>query len=66
MTGRLLPVAFAAHAVVSEVVQGAVLSARSGDVLDTVADLVGIGLGVLVWVLVGQVAARRRASTAGG
>ena len=63
---RLVVGVFAAHAVVSEVVQGVALTARSGDALDTVADLVGIGLGVLVWALVGRVAARRRPSAAGG
>ncbi len=63
---RLVVGVFAAHAVVSEVVQGAALTARSGDALDVVADLVGVGLGVLAWALVGRVAARRRPSAAGG
>ena len=40
---------FAAHAVVSEVVQAALLPGRSGDVVDVVADLVGVALGVLLW-----------------
>ncbi len=35
-----------AHAVLSELVQAAVLADRSGDPVDVVADLVGIGLGV--------------------
>jgi VanZ family protein len=43
---------FAAQAVVSEVVQGTLLPARSGDAIDVVADLVGIALGVAVWRLV--------------
>ena len=43
---------FAAQAVVSEVVQGALLPARSGDAVDVVADLVGIALGVALWHLV--------------
>ena len=45
-----LPVALAAlgaYAVVSEVVQGALLASRSGDPVDVVADLVGVGLGWL-------------------
>ena len=58
---RLVVGGFAAHAVVSEVVQ-ACPDARSGDALTV--DLVG-GLGVLVWALVGRVAARRP-SAAGG
>ena len=63
---RLVVAVFAAHAVLSEVVQGAVLPGRSGDPLDAVADLVGVGLGVLVWVLVGRVAGRRGAAAAIG
>ena len=43
---------FAAQAVVSEVVQGTLLPARSGDPIDVVADLVGIATGVAVWRLV--------------
>ena len=40
-------------AVLSEVVQGLFLPHRSGDVLDAVADLTGVALGVLVgtWLL---------------
>jgi len=42
----------AAHAVVSELVQHWVLPHRSGDPADVVADLVGVGLGVLAaWLL---------------
>ncbi|NHC45271.1 VanZ family protein [Motilibacter aurantiacus] len=37
-----------AHAVISEVLQGTLLPRRSGDVLDAVADVVGIALGALV------------------
>jgi VanZ family protein len=37
----------AAHAVVSEVLQHFVLPHRSGDPLDAVADVVGVGLGLL-------------------
>ncbi|MGB7820475.1 MAG: VanZ family protein [Ornithinibacter sp.] len=43
---RLVVGVLAAHAVLSEVVQATVLPDRSGDPLDVVADLVGIGLGV--------------------
>ena len=39
---------FAAQAVLSEVVQATVLPNRSGDVVDAVADLTGVALGVLV------------------
>lgn len=38
-------VAVAAYAVVSELVQGLLLASRSGDPLDVVADLIGVGLG---------------------
>ena len=41
--------AFAGHAVVSEVVQGALLPSRSGDPVDVIADLAGVALGVLAW-----------------
>ncbi|NHC12874.1 VanZ family protein [Motilibacter deserti] len=44
--GPLLGV-LGAHAVLSEVLQGTLLPRRSGDVLDTVADVVGIALGAL-------------------
>ncbi len=43
----LVLLASAAHAVVSELAQAALLSSRSGDPLDVLADLVGAGLGVL-------------------
>ncbi|GAA4408302.1 hypothetical protein GCM10023168_25440 [Fodinibacter luteus] len=38
----------AGHAVLSEVVQAAVLPTRAGDPADVLADLVGVALGVLV------------------
>ncbi|WP_404381584.1 VanZ family protein [Knoellia locipacati] len=49
----LLPVAavMAAHAPVSELVQAMLLPQRSGDPWDVVADLVGVGLGVLAATL---------------
>ena len=42
---------FAAHAGVSEVVQGALLPDRSGDWTDAVADLVGVAVGWAGWRL---------------
>ena len=63
---RLVVAVFAGHAVVSEVVQGALLPTRSGDPLDVVADLVGVGLGVLVWRLLVRLVGRRAAAVAGG
>ena len=44
-TGAVLA-AVVAYAVLSEVVQAALLRTRSGDLLDLVADLVGVGLAV--------------------
>lgn len=41
----------AVHAPVSELVQGSLLSGRSGDVRDVVADLVGVVLGVTLGVV---------------
>ncbi len=54
-------VALLAHAVLSEVVQGVLLSGRSADPLDAVADVVGVVLGALVPVP----GARRAGSGAG-
>lgn len=50
---RIGPVAlaFAAHAVLSEVIQQTLLPGRSGDVWDAVLDLVGVLVGVLLWWL---------------
>ena len=45
---RVVVAVFAAQAVLSEVVQGLFLPHRSGDVLDAVADLTGVALGL--WV----------------
>ena len=45
---RAVVAVFAAQAVLSEVVQATLLPNRSGDVLDAVADLAGVALGVLV------------------
>lgn len=45
----------AMHAVLSELLQHAVLPARSGDPLDVVADLAGVALGALAaWWLAGR------------
>ncbi len=43
-----VPIAVAGYAVLSELAQAVLLPTRSGDVLDLVADLVGVSLG---WVL---------------
>lgn len=39
----------ALHAVLIELVQGALLPHRSADAADVLADLVGVALGVLIW-----------------
>ena len=51
----------AGYAAVSEVVQAVALAARSGDVLDVVADLVGVALG---WWAAGTLGRGRRGVTA--
>ncbi|HET6967384.1 MAG TPA: VanZ family protein [Ornithinibacter sp.] len=66
LPARLVVGVFAAHAVTSELVQHALLPSRSGDPLDVVADLVGVGLGVLVWRLVVRAVGRRAAAVVGG
>ena len=48
---RVVAAVFAAQAVLSEVVQAMLLPHRSGDVLDAVADLTGVALGVVVGTL---------------
>ena len=48
-------VAVAAYAVLSEVVQGALLSTRSGDAYDVLADLLGAALG---WLLAARLLSR--------
>lgn len=60
-TRRPLVVAavFILHAAVSEVVQATLLPQRSGDPRDAVADVVGVGLGVLVAHLVRRSPERR-------
>ncbi|MCG7310241.1 VanZ family protein [Brachybacterium sp. ACRRE] len=52
--------AAAAHAVIIEVLQGALLPHRSADPGDVLADLVGIAIGVLAWTAEQRI--RRRAS----
>ena len=49
LPARVVVPLFAAHAVVSEVVQGALLPMRAGDPFDVLADLSGVVLGVVVW-----------------
>ena len=44
----LVVAVFAAHALLSEVVQGVFLAHRSGDLWDAAADLTGVALGVLI------------------
>jgi hypothetical protein len=43
---RLLAVALVVHAVTSEIVQGALLSGRSGDPWDVLADVIGVAAGL--------------------
>lgn len=45
---RWLGAVLVAHAVLSEVIQATLLPARSGDPLDALADIVGVGLGLVV------------------
>jgi VanZ family protein len=56
---------FAAQAVLSEVVQATLLPHRSGDVLDAVADLTGVALGLLVGTAVLRLLAARTARERG-
>ena len=51
LPARVVVPLFAAHAVVGEVVQGALLPMRAGDPFDVLADLTGVALGVLLWRL---------------
>jgi VanZ family protein len=64
-SARWLLALVAAYAVGSEIVQGATLTGRSGDVLDTLADLVGAGSG---WWAAGRLtrASGRRAVSSSG
>lgn len=41
---------FAAHAVISEIVQGLFLPNRDGDVWDALADLTGVLVATAVWL----------------
>ena len=52
-------VAFALHGVVSEVVQHLFYASRTGDPTDTVADWVGVLVGLLVFRLLDRAAGRR-------
>ena len=62
---RAVVAVFAAQAVLSEVVQAVLLPHRSGDVLDAVADLTGVALGVLAGSLVLRALAARTAGRSG-
>ena len=62
----LVVAVFAAQAVLSEVVQAVLLPHRSGDVLDAVADLTGVALGVLVGTLVLRTLQTRAAGRSAG
>ena len=62
---RAVVAVFAAQAVLSEVVQALLLPHRSGDVLDVVADLTGVALGVLAGSLVLRALAARTAGRPG-
>jgi len=62
---RAVGAVFAAQAVLSEVVQAVLLPHRSGDVLDAVADLTGVALGVLAGSLVLRALAARTAGRSG-
>ncbi|MGL5860372.1 MAG: VanZ family protein [Phycicoccus sp.] len=59
LNARVVVASFAVHAVLSEVVQASLLPARSGDVWDVVADLVGVLCGWLAWTRVGRRGRRR-------
>lgn len=60
---RLLASVLVVHAAASEVVQHVLLPGRSGDVIDLLADVVGIGLG---WALAVAVRRARRAVARAG
>ncbi len=54
-----LVVVLVAHALLSEVVQATLLDERSGDPWDVVADVIGIGVGVLLpWPRAREIMAR--------
>ncbi|MEO5608967.1 MAG: VanZ family protein [Ornithinibacter sp.] len=57
--------ALGAQAVLSEVIQGEFLASRSGDPLDVVADLVGVGIGIVVGVLLVRRRERSRLNPSG-
>lgn len=59
LPGRWVVGALVSHAVLSEVVQGALLAGRSGDPVDAVADVVGVGLGVLAALVLAPRVGRR-------
>ena len=59
--GATVVAVFAGQALVSELVQWRLLGDRSGDVVDVLADLTGVVLGVVVARLAGPALARRSA-----
>jgi VanZ family protein len=62
---RWVVAGMAGHALLSEVLQAAVLPDRSGDPWDVVADLLGIALGVAVLGWLGRRSGRSRAPRPG-
>ncbi len=59
LPGRWVVGVLASHAMLSEVVQGAFLAGRSGDPVDALADVAGVGLGVLAARLLAPRVGRR-------
>lgn len=53
-----VPVVFAAHAVISELIQGRFYLHRTGDVLDVLADLLGIAVGYGAFMVIQRQAQR--------
>jgi VanZ family protein len=62
-TNALVVAVFAAHAIVSEVIQHLWYRYRTGDVLDVLADWVGIAVGVLVLRLIFALRSRSTAES---
>lgn len=51
-TGVVVLAVFAAHGVLSEIIQARLYADRSGDPADVLADLVGVALGALVFIAI--------------
>ncbi len=58
----VVPVVFAAHAVLSEVIQSVLLPGRDGDLFDALADWIGIALGLLLARVVSGLVTSSRSS----